>query len=59
MKAMGISMCGGRVSRSVKLSIGLFSRIFAYSDFSDMTFTTYTLIIPDGPLPDILLNVAA
>ena len=59
MKVMGISVCGGRVSRSVKLPIGLFPRIFAYSDFSDMTFTTSTLIIQDGLLPDMLLNLAA
>ena len=45
MKAIYISMCEGRAGFSVKLSIGLFLSFFSYSDFSDMTFTTVTLLI--------------
>ena len=45
MKAMCISMCGGRVSLSVKLSIELFSQNFFYMDFLEKTYTTVTFLI--------------
>ena len=45
VKVIRISMCGGRVSRSVKLSIGHFSQNLSYRDFLGMTFTTSTLHI--------------